>query len=399
MTRRMIVVACVVAGSFGLPATASAQFGRPFGLGVSPYGLGMGPYGLGPGPFGLPGGIPNLPVIPTGINPLNFVPRYYSTTGIGVTGLNASFGIQQTTLSVNPPINPTPYLIPVIASYGQTGSYMTGGSHVKPNFVVAAQRNLARAQREAAAPAGAKAEIAGQWNYEKGSVRAREEPFPVVPDPIRIAIAPPDPAQISSGEALNTLLKEIIALEARGARGPSGYIHPLLLNNIVFAGGPAADLWNLARPGGSLKFPPVFDDPALAEVVAAVEQDFAAVAAAVQAGRNPERAPLRRLEVSFERLREAVNPRMKDLPFDDAIATRRFLNQLANAIRAMKSGLANGLIDSKWAAEGVVVADLTKHMAKHKLMFGPAPAGSDKTYATLHQLLAMYLFVLQQPRN
>jgi hypothetical protein len=90
---------------------------------------------------------------------------------------------------------------------------------------------------------------------------------------------------------------------------------------------------------------------------------------------------------------------MKDLPFDDAIATRRFLNQLANAIRAMKSGLANGLIDSKWAAEGVVVADLTKHMAKHKLMFGPAPAGSDKTYATLHQLLAMYLFVLQQPRN
>lgn len=390
-----MVAALMLTGLLGWPAPAMAQFGRPFGLGA-------GPYGLGPGPFGLPGGIPHIPhipIIPTGINPFNFVPRYYSSSAIGVTGLNASFGLQQTTLSVNPPVTPTPYLIPVIASYGQTGSYMTGASHVKPNYVVAAQRNLARAQREAAPSSAAKSEISDQWNYERGTSSAKSEPPPVLPEPIRVALAPADPAQITSGEALNTLLKEISALEAKGARGPSGYIHPLLLENIVFAGGPAADLVNLARLGGRLQFPPLFDEPALAELVAAVEQDFAAASAAVLAGRNPERIPLQRLEMSLARLREAVDPRIKDLPFDDALAARKFLNQLANALHVMKSGLANGLIDSKWAAEGVVVADLTKHMAKHKLVFGPAPPGGDKTYATLHQLLATYLFVLKQPKN
>ena len=65
----------------------------------------------------------------------------------------------------------------------------------------------------------------------------------------------------------------------------------------------------------------------------------------------------------------------------------------------MKGNTAVGLIDPKWAAEGLTVADLVKHMARRKLLFGPAPSGDEEAYMTMHRNLVTYLFVLTQPKK
>jgi hypothetical protein len=38
-------------------------------------------------------------------------------------------------------------------------------------------------------------------------------------------------------------------------------------------------------------------------------------------------------------------------------------------------------------------------MAKHKLLFGPAPSGSEESYSTMYQNLMTYLFVLNQAKK
>jgi hypothetical protein len=281
------------------------------------------------------------------------------------------------------------------AQYGQNGSYMTGGTLVRPDLVLSAQRELMKAQREASLP-GARDQIYGQANYEKG---AAVHPVTGPSDSLRKALAASNTAEVASGDALNEVLKEIIRVEAKGASGPSAYIPSMLFDEIRFAGSPAADLLNFARVAGSLPFPAAFEDPALVGLREELERDFTAAAVAVQAGKSPDGAKLARLELHFQRLQEAAGPVIKNLPFEEATAARRFLNRMAGAIKAMKGNTAVGLINPKWAAEGLTVADLTRHMARHKLLFGPAPVGNEESYMTLHRNLVTYLFVLTQPKK
>jgi hypothetical protein len=274
---------------------------------------------------------------------------------------------------------------------------MTAGAYVRNDLVLAAQRDLAQAQRDASMP-GAKSQISGQGDFEKGGAAAQPGALPAQ-DPLRSAIIAPDPDQIVSGDALNQILQEIIRVEAKGAKGPSAFIPPLLMDDIRFGGSPAADLLNLARQGGNLHLPLAFDDPALVGLSTDLEKDFAAVAVAVQAGKSPDAAKIAKLEATFQKIQDVAPAVIKDLPFDDASAARRFLNRMAGAIKALKSGAANGLIDPKWAAEGLTVAELVKHMTRHKLLFGPAPRGRDEAYSTLHRNLVTYLFVLTQAKK
>jgi hypothetical protein len=207
------------------------------------------------------------------------------------------------------------------------------------------------------------------------------------------------PAAIISADALNAVLKDIQAVEAKGAKGPSGYVPPLLLDDVRFAHTPPGDLLNLARQAGALKFPAAFDDPALAGLRAELEKQFAAAAVAVQAGRAPDPDKVAKLELALRKLQDAAGPIVRDLPFDEAIPARTFLNELAGAVKAMKGTSSAGLIDPKWGTEGVTVADLVRHMTKYKLQFGPAPRGGEEAYVTLYRDLVTYLVVIQQPKK
>ena len=48
------------------------------------------------------------------------------------------------------------------------------------------------------------------------------------------------------------------------------------------------------------------------------------------------------------------------------------------------------------ATDGSSVADLTRYMARYKLLFGPADKGDEEVYTTLHRGLAWYLMALRQ---
>lgn len=386
------VVVGVLAG-LGLAASggpARAQFGGGFGVGYRPF---------------LPG-LPNVGGNPVG----NFFyanrASIYATTPLGGTAyLTRSFYGPAGLWGYNRYVAGPAYARAYSMTYTpQPSSFMTGGG-VKNAAVDAAGQDFARAQQKAVGmrnlPA-ARTAIYDQWAYEKldapglAGLRAGGEP----PAALAEALAAPDPAAVASGEALNHVMVAAVAAEGKTPpRIESAYVSPLILSKVRFAGGPAADAVNLLRQAGRGEYPAAFESGPLADLRPALDKALAAAAAPAMAGKPPTPAQVAVVEAAAGQARKALEPAVLDMGFEEAVAARRFLNQLDAAAKALRAPGAGTLVDPRWAAEGVSVADLTRQMVKHKLLFGPAPKGDEDAYLALHRGLVSYLVGLTEART
>jgi len=380
----------ILLGSVSLllnPLTASAQYGygANYGYGFRYNGPAILPQ-LAPLPQ-LPSLAP-LPALPQ-LNPYVQPPRYNFQTSSYVTNpyTGASMASRVYYTGVIPPNWTYPNYYP------QYGSYMSGQTSGQSNLAYQMQQDLSRAQRAMSAPTSLTSV------GEKPAVVGAVEPGGAVPDPLGKALAPADRAKVLSGEALNNMLHEIVKAEAKVGARASAYLPVALLDEVRFGGSDAADALNLARRASGLTFPVAFDDPALTDLRAALDRDFTAVATALQAGKAPEAAKRTQFEATLQKVQTALVPVAKGLPKEDSAAAQKFVNQMANLLKALKAGTGNGLIDPKWSSEGTTVADLVKHMTRHKLQFSAAPEGNEESYTTLQRNLGTYLFLLTQPKK
>src|SRR5262249_56681390 len=127
-----------------------------------------------------------------------------------------------------------------------------------------------------------------------------------------------------------------------------------------------------------------------------IDRDVAAAAASARLGKPGDTHAAVRLEDDVRQAQAALTPAINSLPFEDATAARRLLNQLGAAAKVLKDPKSAGLVNPKWDTEGANVSDLIKHMTKYKLKFGPAERGDHEAYIAVHQGLSGYLFALQQ---
>jgi len=291
---------------------------------------------------------------------------------------------------------------------GVSSGYISGGG-IRHDAFADAQRELQRAQLEYTAarlrkdPESVKDAIFEQWAYEKlgvfslGSLAGPKADMNQ-PQELAKALAVSDESEVTSGDALNHILVAVIAAEATGAKGPSGFLPPALLDEVRFAGSSAAEAINLLRQAGKLPFPAAFDDPKLKNTRAEIEKDFAAAAAPLRAGKAADAQKLMQIAFTLKAAQEAVTPVIREMPFADATAARRFLNRFEMAVGAMKGNAAQTLVNPAWATEGCSVAELVKHMTKHKLLFAAATPTGGPAYLTLHKGLATYFFALTQKK-
>lgn len=372
MTRLTAVLVLGGLGVFLTPLTASAQYRPPFGIPGAP---------AFPVPFAPPivAPLPVYSVLPYTITrafPQYVLPRQWFP---GTNGPGGGFG------------QSTPYMYSP-SSAGATATLTMGGASGRENALLIEQHNLEQAQRAATqaasiAPAGTVRNVAAGGVLDSGAPAGGLNP----------ALAAADAKAIASGVALNKLLKEIALAEAKGAKGPSAYVPPLLIKDVRFAGSPAADLLNLARQD-ALAPPPAFDAPAVAAPKAELVKDFATVADAMRAGKAVDPASVGQLNASFQKFEETSAPVLKAAPAADAKSGEEFLKAFAGALKVLKDGGAKDLLNPTWDTEGLSGSDLVKHMTKHKLEFAPAPAGAGESYETLNKHLSTYLFVLTKKK-
>lgn len=283
-----------------------------------------------------------------------------------------------------------------------TTGYLSGSSGSAAAIATqrAFQSAQAAAQRVLENPDSAQRIVAAQTDYEKGGVAAVRPGLPAPPSPDMLvrALSGEDESLIASGEALNTLLQALPTIDTRSAQGAAAFLPPQLLQELRFAT-PKGELLNLARLAGRLPFPSVFDQESLRPFRDALERDFAAVALPLVAGKAPDRAAVAQLENSLHRLEQASAPSIRNLSFDEALATRRFLNQFHTALRILKNESLAGLWNQNWNTLGTSVAELAQHLFKHQLRFAPAPVGSEPAYLALHRALVAYFLAGQKPRK
>jgi len=205
------------------------------------------------------------------------------------------------------------------------------------------------------------------------------------------------PGEIWSGTALNALMDEADQLQLKGVSGPDIPLDAKVLQNINVGpkgtGGGSGGLIKQLPENGTLRWPLAFrTEPFKTEVQRDVDKinDNLATAVADAKNEHTDASVMAELRDARERLAEKLKENSPDLPMDQYIDARRFLDNLGGAIRLLKESNAGKYLGGDLAATGKTVKDLVKYMKGHGLEFKPAVDGQENEYVSLHHALAAY---------
>jgi hypothetical protein len=315
-------------------------------------------------------------------NPLMFNPfnRVYNPSLQSATiyyGLNRLYG--------GSGYSPAPSYYSPPALYPSTYSYMGTRSKESPYY------SYQKAQDEVRKAYVEKSKGATGPELRTGN------PKPTTPDPkalLTMALTENDPAKLMSGGAINQIFAALVDARKEGREGDSAHLTPSMLAEVRFAGGANATALNMLAAGRKWNPPPAFEEGGpLAKIGADLQRSFTAATALPKAGLPPDQVKVDALEATMRQARVALEGVINDMKFENAAAARGFLDQIDDVITVMKTPASTGLIDPRWATEGVSLADLVDHMNQYKVRFGPAADGGD-AYVTLHRGLSAYLFAM-----
>src|SRR5262249_12917774 len=99
------------------------------------------------------------------------------------------------------------------------------------------------------------------------------------------------------------------------------------------------------------------------------------------------RATIRALKAAQRKLLDTLEANVNELSPAQYIESRRFLNLLGDAIKAMESPQASNFFNGSWKPQGENVAELVRFMRQRKLRFAPATPGDEPAYRALYKAL------------
>jgi hypothetical protein len=287
------------------------------------------------------------------------------------------------------PYYPNPYY-PIYDPYGGA---LTGYANVinaaAQSYVIRQQARVVQ-QQAIQAQLDTRRKIFDQIRYERMSIPSPEE---VRVHDMEVALGRsrrnPPLTEIWSGEALNSLLNYLIKQQGGGLRGPRVDLDEEILKHINVNPGTGGNV-GLLRDGGVLRLPPPLQRPEYADDVKVLRKLLPAAVEQSQAGRGLEGAIqndiLTALQNMSTTLNKSINLASSDLTSSQYIESRRYLNYLSDALRALQTPDAL----KKWTARGRTVAELIKHMDENGLRFAPATPGDEGPYRALHNALNSY---------
>jgi hypothetical protein len=198
----------------------------------------------------------------------------------------------------------------------------------------------------------------------------------------------PPATEVWSGRSLNELLRSIQSLGSLN-RGPNIALDEDTLKSINLSGGARGNV-GMLRDGGKLSWPLPLQEAQFSENRDRLAKNLRRAVADLQ-GKDPvEPALLRDINNDFKALNEKVSASADDLSPGQYIEAKRFLNQLASAVRALSDPKAVNYFNNTWNAKGKTVAELVAHMTKEGLVFAPAAPGDEAAYSSLYQSLRQF---------
>jgi len=197
------------------------------------------------------------------------------------------------------------------------------------------------------------------------------------------------PTKIWSGEALNQLLNSILKSD-RLSSARSRDLQEDVLKHINLTDKSSRGNVGLLKDGGSLTWPLVLHEAAFDETRKELGVKLKNAVDQLKELKKVEPRVLRDADTLFKTLSDKVNNSADDLSPAQYIEAKRFLTQVEQAIKALKSPRAANYFTDLWKARGKNVADLIDNMRKEGLEFAPATSGDEAAYNSLYVALRNY---------
>jgi hypothetical protein len=204
-------------------------------------------------------------------------------------------------------------------------------------------------------------------------------------------------AKIWSGDALNQL-RNSINRTGKLNRGPSIALDEDTLNHInltAAAGGNAG----LLKNGADLNWPLVLTQQPFDETRKRLTLKLKDAVAQLKELKKVEPSTLKDADALYKTLVDMFNDSADDLTAQQFIEARRYLNQVGQAIRALKDPKAANYFNRTWNARGKTVAELVDFMDREGLVFAPATSGDEAAYRALYNGLRSFEAGLQTAQN
>jgi hypothetical protein len=202
----------------------------------------------------------------------------------------------------------------------------------------------------------------------------------------------PPVTEINSAKALNDLLQDINSMHGRGdtaqLRTFSTPLNEDTLKHVNVTKGPGNI--GLLKNEGRLTWPVALssiDFKEDRERINSLVRD-----AVSQAGFNGQvdSGSITQLINDTDRMRTRLRRTGTDLPPSLYIDANVFLNNLADAIRALQQPDVGSFFTGKYALKAKTISELVNYMTAHGLQFAPAVPGDESAYVALQQALAAY---------
>jgi hypothetical protein len=298
------------------------------------------------------------------------------------------------------PVQNTTYYNNVVAPVGgyypyndPYGGYLSGKANLvnaSGQFMIANQQAALMQQQVTQSQVDTRNKIIQQRMYENSITPNTEDVrMQEMLTKLRHSRNSPPPADIWSGDALNSLYQAILSAQRTGIQA-----YPVALDaetlkhiNLTQPGKVNASI-GILRDGGKLDWPLVLQDDAFKKDREKLDELSPRAVAQAATGKVDAKTQ-NELAVTVDRMQATLLRMVADVAPDQYMAGKKFLRELGKSYKVLQDpNVANFF--GKWVPRGRTVAELVQHLTTNGLEFAPASPGDEPAYQALYQNFLTY---------
>jgi len=304
------------------------------------------------------------------------------------------------TLITNPVVQPTPqpiynpYLNPYIPYVDPYGGALRGVAAVttaNADYQLIIQNARLVNQQVYSAQIDNRRRLFDEIRYERMNTPTAQEIYEGEQAlALRRARYNPPSVEVWSAVSLNNLYQHLAKQQGAGLKGTRIDLENEMLKKINFTTGAGGSI-GLLKEGGQLIWPFALREAGdFADAPKKITDLVPEVVKEIKAGKEPSAGSLKDIRLNLTRMHEKLGEKINELPPTDYIESKRYLNMLEEAYRAMGDPNSSALLNQVDIQQSKNVAELIKGMTEKGLKFAPSVPGTEGAYNALHKALVAY---------
>jgi hypothetical protein len=274
--------------------------------------------------------------------------------------------------------------------------YLTGAASVigqQAKFMKATEEAKLLREQVRQARLETRRKVVEEWLWERNTLPTLQDEIERTrAQYVRRSQNNPTFTEVLSGLSLNDLLEHSSKLQAKG-KGPTVTLDEDTLRHINVTT-PAGGNIGVLKNDQPLNWPQALQGPSYETDREKIKTNVNRAVNSAKFG-AADAGSVSNLSAAIDKMRNQLNQDVFELPPTQYIEGMRFVRQLDDAVKVLKSPNAANYFNDKFMAKGKTVGELVDYMAKNGLRFAPAVAGDEAAYAALQYALATYDMGLQ----